>query len=123
MRDEVNLQNLRPKIQTETTEDYTLEHFQNEVLRPILKFQHELFKAEVMNNPSLNKILTSNFPDEIKREQLKSFLQKSELRFQFLGQISGLFTINEFNFYNKRKKDLDKRIVSMLIDRLLSMQI
>ncbi|MEN9304210.1 MAG: hypothetical protein RL264_2639 [Bacteroidota bacterium] len=123
MRDEVNLQNLRPKIQTETTEDHTLEHFQNEVLRPILKFQHELFKAEVMNNPSLNKILTSNFPDEIKRDQLKSFLQKSELRFQFLGQISGLFTINEFNFYNKRKKDLDKRIVSMLIDRLLSMQI
>jgi len=42
---------LRPTVQKQSTEHTKEELFQNEVLRPILKLQHDLFLHEWQENP------------------------------------------------------------------------
>ena len=121
MRNELELKNLRPKITIEDKESTEIELFQNEVLRPILKYQHALFVMELEFNPLIQKILFQSIPEDKKRMQLKNYLISSkEVKFQLLGQISGMFTNEEFQFYKTFKKEIDKRIFAMLIDRILS---
>jgi hypothetical protein len=123
MRNELELKNLRPKITVEAKESAEIELFQNEVLRPILKYQHALFVMELEFNPLIQKILFQSIPEDKKRMQLKTYLISSkEVKFQLLGQISGMFTNEEFQFYKRFKKEIDKRIFAMLIDRILSIK-
>ena len=120
MRNDVHLKALRPLIETEDKTTTDIEKFQNEVLRPILKFQHSLFEIEVTNNPLIEKLLKQEMTAERKRILIKGIISKTELKYQLLGQITGLFTNNEYQFYTKNKKEVDKRIFAMLLDRILS---
>ena len=120
MRNEINLKALRPLIDTEDKTVTEVEKFQNEVLRPILKFQHSLFEIEVINNPLIEKLLRQELTAERKRILVKGIISKTELKYQLLGQITGLLTNNEYLFYTKNKKEVDKRIFSMSLDRILS---
>lgn len=120
MRNEINLKALRPLIDNEDKTVTEVEKFQNEVLRPILKFQHSLFEIEVINNPLIEKLLRQELTAERKRILVKGIISKTELKYQLLGQITGLLTNNEYLFYTKNKKEVDKRIFSMSLDRILS---
>lgn len=120
MRNDINLKALRPLIDTEDKTITEVEKFQNEVLRPILKFQHSLFEIEVTNNPLIEKLLRQELTAERKRILVKGIISKTELKYQLLGQITGLLTSNEYQFYIKNKKEIDKRVFSMSLDRILS---
>jgi hypothetical protein len=122
MRNDSLLKALRPLIETENKTTTELERFQNEVLRPILKFQHSLLEMEVANNPLIEKLLKQELTSERKRLLVKGIVAKTDIKFQLLGQITSLLTNSEFQFYYSKKKEIDKRIFAMIIDRVLSIK-
>jgi hypothetical protein len=122
MRNDSSLKALRPLIETENKTTTELERFQNEVLRPILKFQHSLLEMEVANNPLIEKLLKQELTSERKRLLVKGIVAKTDIKYQLLGQITGLLTNSEFQFYYSKKKEIDKRIFAMIIDRVLSIK-
>jgi hypothetical protein len=123
MRNDSNLKALRHLIETEDKTTTEIEKFQNEVLRPILKFQHSLLEIEVTNNPLIEKLLRQESTAERKRMLVKGIISKTELKYQLLGQITGLLSNTEYQFYSSSKKEIDKRIFAMLLDRILSIEI
>lgn len=97
------------------------ELFQNEVLRPILKLQNELFIASFLNNMSKNKIDFNSYSIEKKMATIENSIQKDiKFRNSLKGIIIGLFTIDEYSIYIKNSSSLNKRMMGMLIERLKS---
>jgi hypothetical protein len=123
MRNDSNLKALRPLIDTEDKTTTEIEKFQNEVLRPILKFQHSLLEIEVLKNPLIEKLLKQELTSERKRLLVKGIIIKTEIKYQLIGQITGFLTNTEYQFYYSNRKEIDKRIFAMLLDRILSIEI
>jgi len=97
------------------------EVFQNEVLRPILKLQNDLFIASFVNHVAKNKIDFSTFSVEKKLAMIENAIQKDiKYRNALKGMIIGLFTIDEYAQYIKNSSSLNKRMMGMLIERLKS---
>lgn len=121
MRNDTHLQQLRPILELEFAEKNTILAFQNEVLRPILKFQHDIF-IQLFNaylttqNISFEKLDQKNI-----KYQITQIIQKNTpIRQQFIGIVIGLFTQKEFLFFLEHQSDIQKRIANMLIERVHS---
>jgi hypothetical protein len=97
------------------------EVFQNEVLRPILKLQNDLFIASFRNYVSKNKIDFYTNTVEKKMAIMENAIQKDiKFRNALKGMIMGLFTTDEYAQYIKNSSSLNKRMMGMLIERLKS---
>ena len=97
------------------------ELFQNEVLRPILKLQNDLFIAAFINHLAKNRIDFNSFSAEKKLTTIENAIQKDiKFRNALKGMIIGLFTTDEYAHYIKNSSSLNKRMMSMLIERLKS---
>ena len=97
------------------------ELFQNEVLRPILKLQNDLFIASYINHLSKNKIDFNSFSVEKKLTSIENAIQKDiKFRNALKGMIIGLFTSDEYAQYIKNSSSLNKRMMGMLVERLKS---
>ncbi|TWI00521.1 hypothetical protein IQ05_01173 [Flavobacterium tiangeerense] len=104
-----------------TSQSTTEESFQNEVLRPILKLQNEIICASFSNYLKKNKIDFSNFSLDKKMKTIDNAVQKDiKFRNALKGMISGLFTISEYEIYTNNSSNLNKRMMSMLVERLKS---
>jgi hypothetical protein len=104
-----------------STQSSSEEMFQNEVLRPILKLQNDLFIASFKNySAKYNKDF--NFQTtEKKLATIENAIQKdSKYRNTLKGMVLGLFTIEEYSFYIKNSSNLNKRMMTMLIERVKS---
>ncbi len=105
-------------INNESSSD---ELFQNQVLRPILKLQNDLFIAAFINHLSKNKIDFNAFSVERKLSIIENAIQKDiKFRNALKGMIMGLFTTDEYVLYIKNSSSLNKRMMGMLIERLKS---
>ena len=104
-----------------TAESTTEESFQNIVLRPILKLQNDLFVALFINYVDKN---TSGFYSktiDVKLTVLENVIQKDiQFRNVMKGIIIGLFTAGEYVIYAKNSSNINKRMMSMLAERLKS---
>ena len=104
-----------------TDESTTEESFQNKVLRPILKLQNDLFVALFINYVDKN---TSGFYSktiDVKLTVLENVIQKDiQFRNVMKGIIIGLFTAGEYVIYAKNSSNINKRMMSMLAERLKS---
>jgi hypothetical protein len=119
MNRNIDVFELRPAILTDADRlELPIENFQNKVLRPILKFQHELL-INYFKNHNAYKLLPPN-PKERMLVLQNSFNKDVALRNLYLGFIVGLFTTDELLFYNQHQTELNKRTVQMLLQRLLS---
>ena len=97
------------------------ELFQNEVLRPILKLQNDLFVASFINHLTKNKIDFNTHSIEKKLIIIENAIQKDiKFRNALKGTIIGLFTTDEYAIYIKNSSSLNKRMMGMLIERLKS---
>ncbi len=97
------------------------ELFQNEVLRPILKLQNDLFIAAYIHHLAKNKIDFNSFSVEKKLANVENSIQKDiKFRNALKGMIIGLFTTDEYAKYSNNSSSLNKRMMSMLIERLKS---
>ncbi|MBC7486634.1 MAG: glyoxalase [Cytophagaceae bacterium] len=95
------------------------EAFQNQTLRPILKFQNELLLAVYTEHVLKHKGIFYQLTIPKRLEFIKESLRKDPLlKHILLGIILGLFTQEEFQLYLIHEKELKKRIGDMLIQRL-----
>ncbi len=115
------LKSIRPKIEVDNTKSTELEIFQSVSLRPILKLQNEIIFALINNFLSEHKVVVKNLTDNKKIERLhdifKNNIQQKQLLF---GVVIGHFTHEEILFYNQNKKEVTKRIITMLLERVCS---
>lgn len=112
------LRALRSEIHTDVTRSpLPLEQFQNEVLRPILKFQNDVFVAYI--RAYVGDVIWPTRTAALE-EFIKTRLQKDlALRNTCLGITVGLLTNEELSFYFQHKTELNKRIIQMLCQRLV----
>ena len=107
-----------PSIENlQTTTD--VEVFQNNTLRPILKFQNDaLIHTFLLDLKSKKQYLNTL---NTKQRQLlidTHFRTNSNLRQVLLGMVLALFSSDEMRFYNSVYKEMNKRIFSLLKARL-----
>lgn len=105
-------------INEATTPD---EHFQNQVLRPILKLQNDLFLSIFNSYAQNSKVDFYNLTLEKKMALMENaVLKDTAFRNKCQGIIIGLFTTQEYDLYSLNASHLNKRMMSMLLERLKS---
>jgi hypothetical protein len=120
MREE-NLISIRPVLNIETAESSVIEQFQNVTLRPILKFQHDLYVAMFRNYIEKRK---NTFIDLSKGQRLAYILTSIKddfkLKNRLLGVTIGHFTVAEFAIFSENEAELTRRFTALLVQRLQS---
>lgn len=115
------LKKILPQIEGNKPTDLPNEAFQNDVLRPILKFQNEIIIQYFEHFIAESKIEFQKLKHSHKITQVHD-LFKTNIQFkQFcLGFIVAYFSVTDFEFYVQNKKEVNKRIIAMLIERICS---
>ena len=97
------------------------EHFQNSVLRPLIKFQNDLLIAAFLNFSNKYKNVFFELSTEKKIIYIENALLKdSTFRNSLKDMIVGLFTVEEYNVYTLNASALNKRMVGIIKERLIS---
>lgn len=97
------------------------ESFQNEVLRPILKLQNDLFIASFKNYITKYKSDFYSQTTEKKLAAIENSIQKDiKYRNALKGMVIGLFSADEYSIYIRNSSSLNKRMMTMLVERLKS---
>ena len=118
---QIDLLNVRPTISsaliTENMSDD--ERFQNKTLRPIIKLQNDLLLAVFKNYIKKYKNVFYNLSLEKKMIYIENAIQKNiKFRNSLKGMIIGQFTLEEYETYIQNSSALNKRIMSIIMERL-----
>lgn len=101
-----------------------VEDFQNKTIRPILKLQHELLLQFFVFFCKNQKVDILNIEKEKFNKAVNNITKKNiNLKNQFLGLIIGQFTVGEFAFYKENNTDINKRILTMIGQRIKDSQL
>lgn len=121
MTDRTWIKAILPPIDSDKAQTLPLEKFQNEILRPILKFQNQLILKNFRQTCIDFKIDFDTLSEGKKKEMVNEVLKENfQVKQFYFGMIVALFTIEEFEFYLENKKEINKRIISLLIERIVS---
>ncbi len=115
------LESIRPVIQAIIVEKEagTVAYFQNRTLRPILKFQNSLILFIFRNHLEKHKIIFQQLTEAKQEEYIEQIIQKDrKIHHLLLGIVIGHFTEIEYQTYIKYEKELNRRIMVLLIQRL-----
>lgn len=98
-----------------------IEVFQNQTVRPILKLQNEIY-VMLFKDYAVSKIPDFNY---LTIEKKLNFIERSlrkdhALKNIFIGMTIGMLTAEEMEVYILDKNVLNKRIITMLTERLKS---
>jgi hypothetical protein len=97
------------------------EEFQNKTLRPILKLQNDLIIQVFKNYLNQNRIHFDTLSLDKKMNTIENAIAKdSPLQNTYKGLIIAFFTLEEYQIYSTVSSGLNKRIRSMLMERLQS---
>jgi len=97
------------------------ELFQNQTLRPILKLQNDLYLEILKKYIVKNKTPFTQFSVDKKLIYIENaLLNDNKFRNLLIGTTIGLLLIEEYKVYSKNTSELNKRIITMLIERLKS---
>lgn len=115
------LSSIRPNLELDSTQSTPAEQFQNQTLRPILKFQHELllavFRAYIDKRHGVFFQLSAK--DRV--AWIKHSVQKDQsLRSTLTGMVLGHFTLEEWTTFQLNEAEHSRRLIQMLIQRLQS---
>ena len=95
------------------------ERFQNQTLRPIIKYQNDLFIAVFNNYIKKYKGVFYDLTLENKMKYIENAIQKDiKFRNSMKGMIIGQFTVDEYELYIEHSSALNKRMMNILIERL-----
>ncbi len=98
-----------------------LERFQNETLRPIIKSLNDLLFVYFQNYAEINKITLKNATvDQINKFITTAFLKDHQLKNELKGFVIGHLSIEEYHFYKFSTKEINKRILGIVKQRILS---
>ena len=111
---------LRPEIVTfDTAVTSTIEHFQNEVLRPVIKYQHDWLITWAAALPKWKMLCTFSGKKEDFLIRMNDYFSKQQdKKGIIIGAICGLLTVEELGFYQTHEKEVNKRVIQMVVQRL-----
>ena len=116
------MEKVRPQLPDTLTEGELKEEelFQNMVLRPVIKMQHDLLIMRVKSH-FISKRVLFNVMDNKKRTEaiIQAFQSDHNLKKEIQGMIIGQLTVLEFQQYLKIERSLNKRIVQMVRNRMI----
>lgn len=115
------IKSLRPELPNVINSDEIseVELFQNEVLRPILKFQNEVLTAIFISNLKKRDFDFTKMNLKGRIEYVNNVIQKDlGMRNVLIGMILGLLTVEELVQYYQHETEYRRRISKMVIDRL-----
>ena len=115
------LPSIRPQISTETGNLSVFESFQNQTLRPILKFQNELLISIIRQQLHKRKDVFYSQSLSERPHYLETIIRQ-DLRFKSLlmGLIIGHFTNDELLIYATNESELSRRLTELLVQRVVS---
>ena len=114
----IRLDSISDAIKSEMSSE---EYFQNSVLRPIIKFQNDLLIAAFLNFCSTYKNVFFELSAENKISYIENAVVKDRtFRNSLKDMIVGLFTIEEYSIYSANASALNKRIIGIVKERLIS---
>ena len=97
------------------------EKFQNQTLRPILKFQNDLFIEVFRNYAIKQKNAFFSLTPEKKMIYIENAIQRDiKFRNSLKGIVIGMFIVDEYKEYIQNSSNLNKRMMNLLIERLKS---
>ncbi|WP_088323434.1 glyoxalase [Polaribacter tangerinus] len=110
----------RPVLKGLERENMTsVEAFQNNTLRPVIKMQHSLLIATFNRYIINKKVDFLSLTDPKKRERIKGVFTKDiSFKNQTIGCIIGQFTTEEYHFYAINSSELNRRIIQIIIQRV-----
>lgn len=115
--------NSRPIIEKAMVSEKTteVEKFQNKTLRPIIKMKHELLIAYFEHYLAIQKFEFKDLADLEKIEFIeRTFSKESQFKNEIKGIIIGHFTLEEFAIYKNFLKESNKRILTIVKERILN---
>lgn len=115
------LTDIRPALELAKT-GKEIEQFQNETLRPILKFQHHLIQKICYHQFVKRKKVFFKLEASGQAEYIEQLIIKDKSFKNILfGIIIGHFTLTEYDFFKIHESELKKRITTLLIQRIQSL--
>ena len=97
------------------------ERFQNTVLRPIIKMQHDLLLMYYRQYLDHKAIDFASWSSERQTEFINQSLSRDlQLKNQLNGMIIGHFTTSEYQAYKLISQEINKRIISIIKERLMT---
>ena len=120
---EISLKSIRPEVSSTTINDNMSsdERFQNLVLRPIIKLQNNLLIAVFRNYIVKHKSVFYDLTLEKRMAYIENAIHKDmKLRNSMKGMIIGVFTVEEYLIYIENSSALNKRMMNIVKERLLS---
>ncbi len=118
-KDEAILEIRGESIGLVTESSSSEERFQNQTLRPILKFQNDLFLEVFKNYATKQKGVFFTLTPEKKMNYIENAIQRDiKFRNSLKGIIIGMFTITEYKEYIQNSSNINKRMMNLLIERL-----
>ena len=114
---------IRPEIPTiDEQKAYSFaEKFQNTTLRPILKYQNQLLLAIFEAELVAKKVQLARLPHKERETTIKALIIKNaSLKQLLLGTVIGLFSVQELAMFRSEEKELNRRTIQMIIQRLQS---
>ena len=117
--DEILLEIRGESIGIITHESSVEEIFQNQTLRPILKFKNDLILEVFRNYAIKQKGVYFTLSPHKKESYIENAIQR-DIKFRNLlkGIVIGLFTTNEYSEYIKNSSNINKRMMNLVIERL-----
>ena len=115
------LLSLRPERQEHLLLEHTGsdERFQNETLRPIMVLQNDLFIEAFKNYARKHKGTFYELSATRRLDYIENAIQKdAKFRNGLKGMVIGQFTVAEYRRYIENSSALNKRMMSMVIERL-----
>lgn len=110
---------LRPNITTSPAQN-PAEDFQNTVLRPILKFQHERIEGIFQQHIQKRKVNLSGLSLEARKNYVETAFQKDlALRHRLIGLALGMLSEEEWLEFSG-EKELARRLNNLLVQRIQS---
>jgi hypothetical protein len=112
---------IRPELATDKNKTSSLETFQNETLRPILKFQNELLVLTIQHYIGKRKGAYHLLSLKERAPYLEHAIRQ-DFRFKSLlqGIVIGHFTNEEFLVYMENEAELGRRMTDLLVQRIVS---
>ena len=97
------------------------ERFQNQTLRPVIKFQNDLFIEVFRNYIAKHKNVFYQLTIEKRLNYIENAIQKDiKFRNSLKGIVIGQFTVDEYLTYIKNSSALNKRMMNIVKQRLQS---
>ena len=116
------MEKVRPNLPKSLIEGHLKEEelFQNMVLRPVIKMQHDILILRVQSH-FLSKKIVFHMMDKKKRVNAieSAFQNDNAFKKEIQGMILGQLNPEEFQRYLKSERSMNKRIIQMVRNRML----